>query len=126
MIGITMRMGVILISQDEHAYTIHDQTDHRYQDRLIVKNIDWADNASNALISHEQGNKDKDHRTRISRQSVHFPCPQTIMLIMGMLASIDIGKERNSKPDHMGTHMDTICSECHRSEDDPSDDFSHH
>ena len=45
MIVIPVSMGMALISQDQHADAIHYQTDDRHDDRLVVVNRDWIDDA---------------------------------------------------------------------------------
>src|SRR4030065_1214223 len=119
-------MGVTLFTQDQHAGSIYQQTDHCHQNSLVILNINRVDEPVDTFITHIQGNDNEKNGARVTCQGIHLAGPEAELLVMSVPAGIDIGKEADPQPNHVRAHMDAIGEQCHRAKCQSGCDFKNH
>ena len=112
MIIVVMVMMVIL--QQQRTDDIDEQAQAGNCDRLVELDGVWIEDTLHGFEQHDQCHDSQGHCAGKTAQHAHLSRTEGVLRVLGMLAGVLIGEDRDHEGGYMGAHMPTVCQQCHR------------
>ena len=116
----------MLSAEYEETGPIHHQTQNGDDDGLVEKDIDGVEQPADAFPGHDRGEQGQQDGARETAQCVDLAGAETVSLVVGMFAGVDVGNGRNPKGHRVRRHVQSVREERHGPVDDAADDLDDH
>lgn len=128
-VAVRMSMTVVMLvprPKDHGARQVHDESDHRHQQRLVVGDRARRKQPLDRLPHQPQGDERKQQRAGIAAERAHLAGAEGEARVGGMPLGIVIGEHRHAERGHVRAHVPTVGGERHRTGEIAEGDLEEH